>query len=213
VHIPEASSTLDVMLHILYDLPFSSHPPSFLSIAEALLTMTKYEIYPSFHLLPSHPCSEVLLSFAALYPLELYTLAAQLDIYHLAASASSHLLSYPPWTISDDVAKQIGAVYVRKLLSLYANRTDTLKKIIIAPPDPHPLSEHCHFSQQKKLELAWATAASRLLWEIKPDISPAAIRMAFKTIGDQISCIHCQETLEARIKQVVNRWVCVKRTI
>ncbi|GLB43050.1 putative expressed protein [Lyophyllum shimeji] len=168
IPIPEPSIILDVIFHIMYDMPCSAHAPAFSTVAAAIDRMPVYSICPRDHITPSNPSYSYILSFAPLAPLDLYALAAHHDLQELAVAASSHLLSLALSTIDDATATRIGAVYLRRLLCLHITRLSALKDLLLAPPHPHPPTKDCDFEKQKRLTRAWALVAAYLAWEARP---------------------------------------------
>lgn len=170
VHVPETSIVLNIIVHALYSISSVQHSPPFTALITAVDQMPRYEINPKRCIIPSNPLHGQLLSCAPGHPLEIYALAARYDIYDVAARASSHLLSYPLGTISDEMAMRIGAVYLKRLLCLHVNRANALKNIILVAPLPHLPTSLCDFDGQQSLTRAWATVASRLAVDARPGL-------------------------------------------
>lgn len=170
VDIPDSASVLNIVLHAMYRLSSAKHFPSILDLETALKRMSLYGLHPKTHISNSSPPTlfDILLSQAPLYPIRVYTLAAQFDIHDLAVKSSSHLLSYTLSDLTDEIVTAMGAVYLRRLIILHISLIDTLKRIILHPPPPHPATETCDFLQQKKLSRAWALASSYLAWDSRP---------------------------------------------
>jgi hypothetical protein len=94
--------------------------------------------------------------------LELYALAASHDQASLAKEASEGLYAYPPDALTDDLARQMGAIYLRRLLGLRLARVDALKRIVITGPSAHAPTAACGPAQAQALERAWTLAAMSL---------------------------------------------------
>lgn len=116
------------------------------------------------------PLHTYLLSYAPLYPLHIYALAGSLDLYELAVPTSSHLLSFQLSNLKDEIAVEIGPVYLNRLVHLQLYRIQELKAMLLAPPYPHPESPGCNFADQRRLTKAWALAAAYLSWEARPGL-------------------------------------------
>lgn len=170
IQVLETSAVLNIILHVLYSWSCVQHAPSFETLLTAITQLPRYDIDPKALIIPSNPIHGHLLSFAPLYPIELYTLAAQFDLHSLAAATSSHLLAFPLATISDRMAERMGALYLKRLLCLHVSRFDALKSILLRPPHPHPPTKECDFEGQKKLTRAWALASAYLAWEARPGL-------------------------------------------
>lgn len=168
ISVPDDSVVLNVILHTLYEMPCAQYSPSFEALVTAVNRLPAYGIIPKTRIAPSAPLFALLLSHAPLHPLELYTLAATYDLYDLAVSISSHLLSFPLATLTDDMAERIGPVYLKRLFFLHFGRSDALKRVLLPPPHPHAPTPECDFTEQKKLTRAWALASAYLAWDARP---------------------------------------------
>jgi len=175
--------------------------------------MPNYGIDPHLYLISQNPCFEHVLAAAPSNPVDVYTLAAEHDIDHLATSTSCYLLSYSLFDIPDSMIKRIGAIYTKRLFLLHANRSSELKKILSMPPHPHPQTKQCNFEKQRSLNKAWSLTSGYLTWTAKPDLSPSTIQSSFDSLLELMSCKLCQDVLKTRVKEVIFQWVSVKRTI
>lgn len=95
LELSETSTVLNVILHTIYDMSCAHYSPTFETLTTAVRRLPLYGVRPKTRISPSRPLYSLLLSQAPLYPLELYTLAAQFDLYELAVPTSSHLLAFP----------------------------------------------------------------------------------------------------------------------
>ena len=168
IPISSTSHELNVILHMLYDTSSAPHSPNFETLSNAVEKMPHYSIPPEKYIVSGTPLYTLLLSHAPLRPLDLYALAAHHNIHPLAASTSSHLLSYPLQTITDGQAKRMGAIYLKKLMALHVDRYNALKSILLKPPHPHPPTRTCDFEEQKRLTRAWALVSAYLAWDARP---------------------------------------------
>lgn len=96
ISVPDNSTILNIVLHAMYEMSCAHYSPTFSTLASAVNRLPAYGISPKKHIVASSPLFALLLTQAPLYPLELYALAATFDLYDLAVSTSSHLLSFPP---------------------------------------------------------------------------------------------------------------------
>ncbi|KAF8897485.1 hypothetical protein BD779DRAFT_1667459 [Infundibulicybe gibba] len=198
LNISETSNVLNIILHSIYEM---SQPPPGVWYS------------PKVAYLPSTPLYTLLLSHAPLYPLELYALAASFDLYELAVSTSSHLLSFPLATLTDDMAQRIGPVYLKRLFFLHFGRSDALKRILLPPPHPHAPTPWCDFTEQKKLTRAWALASAYLAWDARPDLSTSTMESALRPLTEHLTCDQCQQALRDRIKNLIVQWSVVKAAL
>ncbi|KDR71840.1 hypothetical protein GALMADRAFT_253611 [Galerina marginata CBS 339.88] len=207
------STELNIILHTLYGSSPAAHSPDIETLVCAVDRMTSYSISPLSLIRPSTPLHDLLLAYAPRHPLEVYALSAHHGLSSLAVTVSSYLLSYDLATITDEMAERIGAVSMHKLLRLHAGRFASLKEILIQPPNPHPPTEECNFEDKRKLTRAWALVTAYLAWDPRPDPSSHSMQSAFNPLLGHLTCELCHQALKDRIKDVVIRWVSVKRTI
>lgn len=172
VDVPETSAVLNIILHTFYSMSCSHYSPSFPHLSTAVRRLPFYGVRPKSCISLSSPLYSLLLSHAPLYPLELYALAAAFDIYDLAAATSSHLLSFPLSSLTDEMADAMGPIYLKRLFFLHFGRADALKRVLLPPPHPHAPTSSCDFSDQKKLTRAWALASAYLAWDARPGLFP-----------------------------------------
>lgn len=172
LHIPESSAVLNIVLHAIYEMSCAHYSPSFSHLVTAVRRLPYYGIPPKSRIVPTTPLYSLLLSHAPLRPIELYALAARYDLYEVAVATSSHLLSFPLSTLTDEMADAIGPVYLKRLFFLHFGRSDALKRVLLNPPHPHPPTQWCDFSDQKKLTRAWALASAYLAWDARPGTPP-----------------------------------------
>jgi hypothetical protein len=168
--IPVASTSgeLNIILHMLYGTSSASYSPTFEMLANAVDRMPAYSITPCEHIFPGTPLYNLLLSHAPLRPLDVYSLAAHHNVHQLAVITSSHLLSYPLQNITDSQADRMGAVYLKKLMTLHVDRFNALKSVLLKTPLPHPPTRHCNFAAQKKLTRVWSLVIANLAWDARP---------------------------------------------
>ncbi|KAF5388260.1 hypothetical protein D9615_000363 [Tricholomella constricta] len=210
VDVPESSAVLNIILHTIYDMSCAHYSPSFSHLCTSVKRLPYYGVHPKSCFTPTTPLYTLLLSHAPLYPLEIYTLAASFDLYDLAVSTSSHLLSFPLSSLTDEMAEAIGPVYLKRLFFLHFGRTDALKRVLLPPPHPHPPTDSCDFSDQKRLTRAWALASAYLAWDARPDLSTCSMELALRPLAEHLACGDCKHALEDRIKNLVSQWSIVK---
>ncbi|KAF9263464.1 hypothetical protein L218DRAFT_864956 [Marasmius fiardii PR-910] len=210
IHLEEKSPVLNVILHVVYGMSCSHYYPPFETLSTAVSRLPSYGIHPAAHITPSTPLYNILLSHAPLCPLDLYILASKHDLLDLAVSTSPHLLSLPLFTITDEIATEIGPKYLRRLFFLHIGRSDALKRLLLPPPNPHAPTPQCDFADQKTLTRAWALASAYLAWDARPDLSPSFLESALRPLVDHLSCDLCKEALNDRIKNVLVQWSVIK---
>ncbi|KAF8627193.1 hypothetical protein AX15_004511 [Amanita polypyramis BW_CC] len=213
ITVPEVSAILNIILHAIYDMSCAHYSPPFPLLVNAVDCLPVYGISPKTRITLTTPLYAILLSYAPLFPLDLYALAAAHDIYDLAVSTSTHLLSFPLATLSDEMALRIGPVYLKRLFFLHFGRSDALKRVLLPPPHPHPPTPWCDFTEQKRLTRAWALASAYLAWDARPDLSTTMMESALRPLAEHLTCEQCQHVLRERIKNLIAQWSVVRRTI
>jgi hypothetical protein len=168
ISVREPSAIFNIVLHTIYDMSCTHYAPSSEDIIAAVHALKSYGIPPKTRVVPSSPLFNTLASHAPLRPFEIYALASFYDLYDLAVLTSTHLLSFPLSSLSDDMADRVGPVYLKRLFFLHFGRIDALKRILLPPPHPHTPTPWCDFTEQKKLTRAWALASAYLAWDARP---------------------------------------------
>jgi hypothetical protein len=166
--VPESSVVLNILLHAVYNMSCAHYAPSFFALESAVTALKTYGVPLHDRIANSTHLYTLLISHAPHYPLELFALASSNDLYDLAVSASSHLLSLTLASLTDDMVKRIGPVYLKRLFFLHFGRSDALKRLLISPPHSHAPTQRCDFTDQKKLTRAWALASAYLAWDARP---------------------------------------------
>ncbi|KJA20642.1 hypothetical protein HYPSUDRAFT_42953 [Hypholoma sublateritium FD-334 SS-4] len=213
VHLDATATQLNIILHTLHGTSPAANNPDFDTLVTSIDRMPSFGMSPPRFIRPTAPIHELLLSYAPLRPLDLYALGAHHNISSLAVTSSSHLLSCNLSTITDPIAERIGAVYLKKLMLLHADRNMALRNILLHSPHPHPPTKTCSFEDQKSLTRAWALVSAYLVWDAKPDISTFAIKATLNPLLENMTCKLCHQALQARIKDVVSQWASGKHTI
>lgn len=163
--VPESSSVLNIVLHIIYGTPCAHLTPSLDTLSCAVLTLKIYGISPKEVITPFAPVYELFLSHASDQPLKLFSLASEYDIYDLASATSSHLLALSLPTLTDEAATRIGSTYLKRLFFMHLGRAEALKRLLMPPPYPHAPTLKCNHEQQMRLTRAWALAVASLAWD------------------------------------------------
>lgn len=206
----ETSVVLNIVLHIVYDLPCDRYCPTFENIEDALKALKKYGVDIMKCINPSSNIFRTLMDTASSNPLTVYALASSYDIPALCTSVSAYLLSVPLTSIPDEVCINIGVIYLRKLLVLQSGRIDTLKGLILPPPLKHAPSAKCDYIAQGRLARAWALTCAYVTWKTRPDIDRETVNCAFSSLAKELSCSLCKKALEERVKSVLISWSLVK---
>ncbi|KIK62762.1 hypothetical protein GYMLUDRAFT_260018 [Collybiopsis luxurians FD-317 M1] len=213
IHVPESSSVLNIILHLVYNIPSEQYSPPFKTLSDAVNQLPLYGMLPKAHITDHTPLYNQLLSYAPISPIEVYTLAASHDLLELATSTSPHLLSFDLSKLDDQMAEAMGPIYLRKLFFLHVGRCDALKRLLLQPPQPHAPIPTCTPEQQNSLTRARALASARLAWDVRPDISAGFLESSLHRLANDLVCESCKESLRERVKNLVEQWSQVKDTI
>lgn len=162
ISLEESSSVLNVILLATYFIPCSPYEPSPDTILAAIEALPKYGLLPDEHLSPSTPLYAAAVAAAQHAPMDFYTAAAALRVGPLATAASRHLRSLDLMHTSDAQAQRMGAVYYKKLAVMLQRRSDQLRRLLYAPPTPHPRTPACTEANQRFLHEAWILLLSEL---------------------------------------------------
>ncbi|KAH7924514.1 hypothetical protein BV22DRAFT_501686 [Leucogyrophana mollusca] len=213
ITISESSTTLNIILHTIYGLSCAHYLPSYEAVSTAVAALAANEIPVKRFMTPSSPLSDLVLAHAPLHPIDAYVLAAKYDLHDLAVPVSSHLLSFDLSSITDEMAKQIGSHYLKRLFLLHYERVEGLKRIIMPPPNSHPPTPTCTSTDQGKLATAWTLATASLVWSSSVDLTTTTIKSTIGPIENEIHCPICREALNNRTQALVTQWTKVQRTI
>ncbi|PIL33908.1 hypothetical protein GSI_03614 [Ganoderma sinense ZZ0214-1] len=172
ITLPEPSSVLDLLIHLVYDISCIRLAPSLATSEATLNALIKYGILPRLHAVPGKPLYELLLFHAPHHPIAAYALAAHYGLEDAAVAISEHLLAYDVSRLSDALVVQMGPVYFRRLLVMHQARLSALKGIVLRPPGQHPPMPTCGgggpAAGASELGEAWAFAVAQLVWDASP---------------------------------------------
>ncbi|KAJ3900594.1 hypothetical protein F5879DRAFT_1011852 [Lentinula edodes] len=183
IHVPESSTTLNIILHAVYHMPFSQHY-SFEELSTAVDQLHVYGVPPKLYVSQDTYLYKLLLSYAPTLPLKVYTLAARHNLSDLAVATSSHLLSFNLSNLTEETAEAIGSEYLRRLFFLHMGRLDALKRLLSSPPNSHTPTADCNV---KDLTRAWALASVYLAWDLRPGIFKEHLHTHIKELSVQWS--------------------------
>lgn len=211
--VPENAGVLNVILHIVYNISCAQYAPSLDTLSTALSVLPTYGISAVQDGVTSPIVTELLLAHAPFHPIESYALAAQYGLEDAAVSVSSHLLSFNLPSLTDELATQIGPLYLKRLFFLHYDRMAELKRILLHPPQPHRPVPACWENGHKNLTRLWALASAHIGWDARPNLSTAALQANLFPLEDKVSCELCKLALRERIAQLVTEWAAAKTTI
>ncbi|KAI0315554.1 hypothetical protein OF83DRAFT_1033953, partial [Amylostereum chailletii] len=209
--LPLEAKTLNVLLHVVYNISADSFRPTLDVVLDAMDAMPSYGYAPKAFLTgPSMPLFSLLTTCGPSDPLECYTRAASLDLEAVAVAVSAYIPLLPIWQLTDREVERMGPVYFKRLVFLHLGRVEALKRLLCAPPDAHTSTPTCDLFDQNNLRRAWMLAVSYLTWEPRPGLSASSIELALRPLADELTCRECRSLMSARIKQVQVEWSLVK---
>jgi hypothetical protein len=169
--VPEHSSVFNIMLHAIYDISCIQYSPSLDTLIGGVRALKTYGVAAKHAITPSTQLYDVLLTHADSRPLDLFAFASQNGLDDLAVATSSYLLSLSLYTITDEMAEQIGAIYLKRLFFMHLGRAEALKTALLPPPYPHTPTDDCSYQQQNNLTRAWTLASAHLAWDARAGAS------------------------------------------
>ncbi|EKM52050.1 uncharacterized protein PHACADRAFT_262504 [Phanerochaete carnosa HHB-10118-sp] len=209
----EHSQVLNVILHTIYGRPCDQFSPTNDTLSAAIAALYTYGVPLAVHLAPGMPLFALLVARTPGAPLFIYTLAAQYDLYDLAAQASTFLLSLKLVDIGQECADRIGPVYLQRLISLQHARVEAMKEILREPPGEHPPTDHCDAETQAGMTRAWMLTAAYLIWEARPELTTTSMEVTFENVAGSIRCTACKTVFGERLARALNSWAQQRRTI
>ncbi|KZP00198.1 hypothetical protein CALVIDRAFT_324667 [Calocera viscosa TUFC12733] len=212
--LPEPSDVLNVVLHMLYQLPCTHFLPSITTLHGVLNALQTYNISIHQQSFLSHSLSSLLAPHAPSQPLYTFALAAFANLEGLAVLASRFCLRIPLSDITEQLASLMGPVYMRRLMFLHLGRVEALKRTLAPPPAMHPPTmSDCDISDQKRITRAWALATAYLAWGARADMGETELREVLEPLKTKLECASCQQCLGERIEQLCVDWRAIKDTI
>ncbi|KIM32170.1 hypothetical protein M408DRAFT_6496 [Serendipita vermifera MAFF 305830] len=211
--VPESSKVFNLVLYAFYDLDPAHYTPTFEVLRGMLISLPQYGLPLEAPLARGKPIFNLLSGFAFTYPLEVYTLAAEHGLEHLAVDASGHLLTMPLHILSDELCLRMGSTYLRRLIFLHLGRTERLKALLRDAPSHEPTAECGAVDQMLKLKAAWREGTTSLCWDANAGTSVAIIHAILSPIADRLTCEDCKTATRERIRSLVVDWTMIKSTI
>ncbi|ESK95262.1 hypothetical protein Moror_4020 [Moniliophthora roreri MCA 2997] len=214
------SPELDLLLQAIYTIPASSastacggNVAELQRFVRGVGWLPTYGIPAKSVILPCTHLFDCILSFAPLYPLEVYALAGHHDMNDLAVAASPHTLPLELWNIDEELAVRMSAKYFLHLVRLHMGRKSTLRNLLAKEPDPHSPIETCGFETQEKLRKNWYTAIALLTWDITAGMTTGRIREVIMMHTRDLTCEGCIKARDARLNAVLAEWSMSVRSI
>ncbi|KAF9496326.1 hypothetical protein BDN71DRAFT_762921 [Pleurotus eryngii] len=250
VMLPDQSQVLNIMLHFIYNISPAHHSPPFHVISQAVdrlngaygvevnrviqgsileITSPHPSTVQAYNQPNNSPLFTFLESHAPLYPIELYALAASIDCYPLAQTASLYLhgldicptddkeSSSGKLRLAPEMARKIGGLYLMRLAGVHKRRLEVLRTAVCIAPEGHlidrPFGDQCSVEDQASLKRAWALAAAYIVCTAGPGISAHEIEGVFRPLAQHIACSRCRGALDKRLELMKTEWAMAPRTI
>ncbi|KAG8883114.1 hypothetical protein FRB97_007251 [Tulasnella sp. 331] len=202
--IDEPSQVLNVIMHIVYQMPIGRYGPSLDVMEQALTRLWLYGIPTPA---PDGPCDiwALILRQAPRYPMRVYAIAAAHAMDQVCVAAN---------TLSEADAVMMGAIYLRRLMFLHLGRQQALYRVISEPPKMHAPTASCSKESQVAANRLWQLGVGDLMVHAAPHrTSVGALVEAFGPIVHATKCPTCGDGTRARITEVMKEWDTIKRTI
>jgi len=163
-----SSTTLNIILHALYDISLDNYEPNADAIISSIDLMASYGLQPEKIVLEGCALYDYILGFTPLRPLDVYATAGHHNIHPLAVHASSYLLGIDVHLITEELCIRMGPVYLTRLARLHVQRFNALKDALLLPPAMHGATPDCTLQQQQDATRVWAYLCSDPIWDVKP---------------------------------------------
>lgn len=226
LQLSENSAIVDVLLHIIYDIPLQQHGSTLGALLETVKALEKYGLPFDIYLVPGSSLFEDIVLKTSYKPLDVYAVAAEHDLFEMACRASEHLLNLPLVFISEAMVQRLGITYMHMLYNLHLGRMYVLQRLVMGPPESHEPVLLCGVSNYETLKAAWSVAVCELLSKASPgmlpalshleysqmnvkmcpDIPQALIRSTFEPVQFLTTCQKCQLQIQRRIDEIVLKW-------
>ncbi|KAK7685746.1 hypothetical protein QCA50_011092 [Cerrena zonata] len=213
ITLQEDSVVLNILLHVIYSLSLRQYSPPLETLLEAIEALKKYGVPLGPHAARAMPLFNELVIKMPVMPMEVYALAAEHDLFDLAAEASSFLLSFPLSTLTDQMAARIGPLYLRRFFSLHVERLRVLQHLLARPPSEHQPTLDCGWTDYQRLKTAWSLACSGIVYDARADLSAERIRTILESLKVPLTCLDCKQSISQRVSEIVMKWSITPRTI
>ena len=170
--VPEPSPLMNLVLHCVYNLPCTRFSSRAEDVSDCVTTIVKYGLPLAAYASQGGALYNLVLSKAPTAGINMYTLAAQHGLDQLAVAVSPFLLSFDLAALTDDLARRMGPVYLRRLVFLHLGRSAALKRLLSPPLNYHLPDDTCGTLEHDALMNAWSLAVAPLAWNARPGSCP-----------------------------------------
>lgn len=110
-----SAEVLSIVLHAIYQLSVQAYSPSPATLRAAIIALSQLGFDLNDIFSPESELFKLFVRAAEAEPLPMYAIAAHYSLESLAVSASAYTLDTPPSKISDELAVEMGAIYLKRL--------------------------------------------------------------------------------------------------
>lgn len=223
LRVVEDSPTLNVVLHAIYRLSLMGYSPSLTTLAAAAHALKMYGISLKSNISPGMPLFDELVVKIPSMALEVYTVAAENDLFDLACEASKQLLSLRISSLTNEIVLRLGPMYLCMLCNLLTERSYVLRRLVIQPPKQHRPTDTCGFRGYQDLLFEWSKIATTIILSGSPGsllrcengsmkvdqyigTSPELLYAMLKPLNLPHSCPACIQSIDYRVQDAVSRW-------
>ena len=224
VYADQDAAVLDFVLHVFYDIVSRVGPISFDALASAFCALVSYGVCMQEAAALGTPLAEALMRFGPLRAIEVYALAAEHDLEHIAVPVSAYLIAYPLLQLPEELAFRISPRYLMRLHNLQQDRMTALRGLLLTLPEFHPPTFSCSLAKQKHFVCRpWGVALADLAWDAKPgmspwlamlirvlnsraDISAIALQQHLNFLSRTLECLDCKDAMSQRVRGIVRTW-------
>lgn len=167
IRVSEPADVVNVILHTMYEQSCRRYNPPFGTISKAVKGLKKYGVSLGDYIANGTPLYDLVLGQSPLRPTEAFAIAAEHGLEELATKISPLLLSMQINDLPDQLAAQMGGVYLKRVVRLQNLRRDFFH-ICIDPPYPHATTTTCSQEDRQALSRAWMLAVASLVLNSTP---------------------------------------------
>jgi len=204
-------AVLNVVLLAVYDFPMRSCDPTLETLCDVVPALTNLGYNLSSIAAPQSELFGLLLEAAEGEPFWLYAIAAQHDFEELAIPASRFTLGKSIGDLPNELAEQMGPIYLKRLLVLHHEHGDTLKRLV-APPILHPPTDDypkCDSEVQVRVKQAWTVVSAHVVCQ--NDLSGIEEKIA--SYVTHVECPECLQSLWGKVALFIEEWSMVRVSV
>ncbi|KAG8718410.1 hypothetical protein FRC08_005312 [Ceratobasidium sp. 394] len=208
-----SSDVLELVLDAVYKRSTESLAPSIATLRDAIAALVSLGYCPKDMVVPGSELFVRSLEAAETEPLQVYALAAQHSLELLAVAASGLTSAHSLDDVSDELALQMGPIYLKRLFLLHMQRAQEVRHSVHLPLELHaigsPPGVKCNEKVQESVNDVWTLASGYVVVHGDPD----GLDEVVSSFVGHLSCEICGESLKARMKLTVDNLAWMNHTI